>query len=756
MAPVLVTTLLVALTTVPPTTTSFAGLNARLSTVPAISATPHRAPRTSGGVTVINDGSFSSPSAITSNGSDVWVANSGGTSSNPSVTKINATTGVVTPITNSSFQFPTGIVADGSVIWVADAVGGTSGNGSVEEINATTDAVTEINNTSFESPWAIASSGADVWVANQSGGTSGNGSVSEINTTTGAVTQINDPSFNSPSAIAADATHVWVANSAGGSLGNGSVSQIDIASGAVIQINDVSFNNPNGISADGTNVWVANLNGGASGSGSLSKIEASNGAVIDINSPNFNPDTVVSNGTDVWVPSYDSIAQYVIATGASATINDPSFSQIAAATLDGTTLWVANSTGGAEGNGSVTELTTTPNLPKPSVIVPGAPTALHAQAGALSVHLTWNAPQSDGGSAITTYVARSHPGSFSCTSTALSCTMSGLSNGVAYTFTVIAANANGRGMTSTASTVVRPTALTVTSRGTHPLAIEFAVPGVLPKATIGSSYSGYSFCQPGVAPGNFCGGPFNHPTNPRGGPADENYEFSARPLSPAPLGCHCFKPIGLNLDFLTGRFAGTPALGGAAGTYHFYVCAQVVFEPLTMSCDQTSITLEKKKLPVTTTTTTPKQSANPYDGLWTGSLKGIVSFDYTSETQSPPPPNTTSPVSIVVNAKVREGVIGPFGSFPLSSVSVLGVYPGTFDYGFSTIDSGGSDSLTLLDLNTSQSDFLDCPFSMIFTAMGTATSSQISCSYTDDYGAYYENYTFSGNIDLTRTSTKVP
>jgi titin len=95
--------------------------------------------------------------------------------------------------------------------------------------------------------------------------------------------------------------------------------------------------------------------------------------------------------------------------------------------------------------------------------VPGPPTSVQATAGNRSVTVQWTAPTDTGGTPITGYTVRAYTGSTSgssvasCSTTgATTCTVGGLTNGQAYTFTAIATNAQGNSVPSADSNSATP------------------------------------------------------------------------------------------------------------------------------------------------------------------------------------------------------------------------------------------------------------------------------------------------------------
>ncbi|HVG08307.1 MAG TPA: fibronectin type III domain-containing protein [Thermoanaerobaculia bacterium] len=95
-----------------------------------------------------------------------------------------------------------------------------------------------------------------------------------------------------------------------------------------------------------------------------------------------------------------------------------------------------------------------PSNPVTPATVPGAPTAVAAEVtGNAAALVSWTPPSANGGALITAYIVTSSPGGLTVTAdgSAPSATVTGLTVGTAYTFTVAAVNRKGTGPASAAS-----------------------------------------------------------------------------------------------------------------------------------------------------------------------------------------------------------------------------------------------------------------------------------------------------------------
>ncbi|WP_221060406.1 Ig-like domain-containing protein [Shewanella algae] len=93
-----------------------------------------------------------------------------------------------------------------------------------------------------------------------------------------------------------------------------------------------------------------------------------------------------------------------------------------------------------------------------NAVVPGAPASVNAVASDASATVSFSAPASTGGAAISSYTVTSSPGGITASGAGSPLTVSGLSNGTDYSFTVSASNTAGTGPASSSSNTVTPKA----------------------------------------------------------------------------------------------------------------------------------------------------------------------------------------------------------------------------------------------------------------------------------------------------------
>ena len=142
--------------------------------------------------------------------------------------------------------------------------------------------------------------------------------------------------------------------------------------------------------------------------------------------------------------------------------------------------------------------------PAAAATVPGAPTIGTATAGNAQATVTFTAPASSGGSAITGYTVTSTPGGFTATGAASPLTVTGLANSTAYTFTVTATNGVGTSTSSAASNSVTPAVPTLPGAPTIGTATagnaQATVTFTAPASSGGSAITGYTVTS---TPGGF-------------------------------------------------------------------------------------------------------------------------------------------------------------------------------------------------------------------------------------------------------------
>ncbi len=195
---------------------------------------------------------------------------------------------------------------------------------------------------------------------------------------------------------------------------------------------------------------------------SVTAVNGSGQATVSFAAP------VSNGGSPIFLYTVTSSPDGIIAAGTSSPITITGLTNGTAYTFTVTAMNVIG-TGPASGPSN----SVTPAL----LAVPGAPTIGNATAGDSQATVNFTPPASDGGSPITSYTVTSTPDGITAAGTASPITVTGLTNGTAYTFTVTAVNAIGTGPASGPSNIVTPAVPAVPTLGTPTSVVALAGDG---------------------------------------------------------------------------------------------------------------------------------------------------------------------------------------------------------------------------------------------------------------------------------------
>jgi uncharacterized repeat protein (TIGR02543 family) len=286
-------------------------------------------------------------------------------------------------------------------------------------------------------------------------------------------------------------------NTNGSTAGNAPAATV-AASGAAINLDSATGFSRSGFTFDGWSDGTTNLAAGfATTMGSANSTLIAQWKIAIPVTPTISSVSGSDGGATVTVAAGSgggAPASYTVTsspTGGSCTIPAPATSCSVSPLTNGTaytfSVTATNSTGTSA---AATSVAITP------AGKPDAPTGVTATVGNVSATVSFIAPASTGGPAISSYTVTASPNGATCTvnAPATSCVVPGLSNGTAYTFAVVANNGIATSDASTSSLAVTPatvpgapTSVTATSSASGVATVSFTAP-----ASNGSAITGYT------------------------------------------------------------------------------------------------------------------------------------------------------------------------------------------------------------------------------------------------------------------------
>jgi hypothetical protein len=223
------------------------------------------------------------------------------------------------------------------------------------------------------------------------------------------------------------------------------------------------------VTAAGTNIVVPGLSNGIAYTFTVKAVNAAGSSAASAPSNETTPMTVpgvpvnvaatAGNGqaTVTFTPPADNGGSTV--TGYEVTANPGNITVTAAGTsivVPGLSNGIAYTFTVKAVNAAGSSVASAPSNEITPITVPGVPVNVTATAGNGQATVTFTPPADNGGSTVTGYEVTANPGNITVTTTGTSIVVPGLSNGIAYTFTVKAVNAAGSSAASALSNAVTP------------------------------------------------------------------------------------------------------------------------------------------------------------------------------------------------------------------------------------------------------------------------------------------------------------